>query len=100
MRTLRPCDHPTPVEFLLERRERCLIIRIIFGEGRQHADAPHPFAGCCARAASGHATAVPPAAAMKSRRLMPAMGTFSARIPDRPHVGAVGEALGWNVRPE
>ena len=39
------------------------------------------FAGCCARAASGHATAVPPAAAMNSRRLMPAMGTFSARIP-------------------
>ena len=57
-------------------------------------------AGCCARAASGHATAVLPAAAMKSRRLMPAMGTFSARIPDRPHVGAVGEALGWNVHPE
>jgi hypothetical protein len=56
---------------------------------------------CCARA--GHATAVLPTAAMKSRRLMPAMGTFSVRIPDghrwRMHTGSFG-TLGWNVYPE
>jgi hypothetical protein len=28
------------------------------------------IAGCCARAASGHAAAAPPRSAMKSRRLM------------------------------
>ena len=32
------------------------------------------IAGCCARAASGHAAAAPPSSAMNSRRLMPDMG--------------------------
>ena len=32
------------------------------------------IAGCCARAASGHATAAPPMSVMKSRRLMSNMG--------------------------
>jgi hypothetical protein len=40
---------------------------------------------------------------MKSRRLIPAMGTFSVRIPEvhryRIHMGTFG-TLGWNVYPE
>jgi hypothetical protein len=34
------------------------------------------IAGCCARAASGHATAVPPSSNMNSRRFMSSMGDF------------------------
>jgi hypothetical protein len=32
------------------------------------------IAGCCARAASGHATAAPPSSVMNSRRLMSDIG--------------------------
>jgi uncharacterized protein YchJ len=38
------------------------------------------IAGCCARAASGHAAAAPPNSVMKSRRLMGAYPT--AKITD------------------
>jgi hypothetical protein len=34
------------------------------------------LSACCARAASGHATAAPPSSVMKSRRFMPNMGDF------------------------
>ena len=34
------------------------------------------IAGCCARAASGHAAAAPPSRLTNSRRLMPGMGSL------------------------
>ena len=39
------------------------------------------IAGCCARAASGHATAAPPSSVTNSRRLMPGMGAPSQVPP-------------------
>jgi len=49
---------------------------------RSPADAAsrNPITGigcCCERAPSGHAAAAPPSSVMKSRRLIPIMGTFS-----------------------
>jgi hypothetical protein len=43
----------------------------------------NPITGnaCCARAASGHATAAPPSSVMKSRRLTWTMGSPAARTP-------------------
>jgi hypothetical protein len=49
----------------MESRESRLPFRIIGGEIHEHADAPH--APPCARAASGHAAALP-RSVMNSRR--------------------------------
>src|SRR6516225_966555 len=53
------------------------------------------IAGCCARAASGHAAAAPPSSVMNSRRLMPSMALPSPRV--RPSQSL---ALGGNVDPQ
>ena len=59
---------------LLECAEPGLIVGVVCARWQQHADAPHALAllraRCCARAASGHAAAVPPSAASNSRRPM------------------------------
>ena len=40
------------------------------------------IAGCCARAASGHAAAAPPSSVTNSRRLMPGMGSLPGAAAD------------------
>jgi len=57
------------VQTLQERRDLGLPLRIVRGCSHKHAGAPHP-PPCCARAASGHATAAPPSVAKNSRRPM------------------------------
>ena len=47
------------------------------------------IAGCCARAASGHAAAAPPSRLTNSRRLMPGMGSLP---------GAAAYHSSWNRR--
>jgi hypothetical protein len=44
------------------------------------------FADCCARAASGHAAAVPPSSVMNSRRLMSDMGACSPALANAGHL--------------
>src|SRR5262245_6620066 len=50
---------------------RTAAIHFAFGSGEPAPSRPTTgIVGCCARAASGHATAAPPSSVMKSRRLM------------------------------
>jgi hypothetical protein len=57
------------------------------------------IAGCCARAASGHATAAPPSSAMNARRCSGRDARFIARPPHRtvraafPHTACMGVFL-------
>src|SRR5262245_31253781 len=72
-----------PAQFLQLLDERSALrpsFRIALRPAHQYADAPHPLAGCCARAASGHATAAPPSSVMNSRRLLSNMGLPAPRV--------------------
>jgi hypothetical protein len=50
-----------------EGRDASLFFRIVCGPVQEHADATHPIGLLRARAASDHANAMPPKAAMKFR---------------------------------
>ena len=70
IRTLRPMVQPNCCRLLQERRDAGLQFRIVRGCGPTSTPMRRIRSPCCARAASGHATAAPPRSVMNSRRFI------------------------------
>src|SRR5262245_43273148 len=87
-RSSRPSAHRSSITMLRpsiqpSSRRRCTkaAIHLLSADRVLAPKNPIVFAGCCARAASGHAAAAPPTRVMNSRRLMGSLGSRARMLP-------------------